>query len=198
MTTKTECPDCGRIDCPSVGTHGQRINDDPRTWVDCLRYQLDKAQAEVSTRRHMEVIRNLLDSLCTELLHRGETHDQSKLSEQEAPVFTEYSKRLKGLTYGSQDYQDCLKGMAPALKHHYENNRHHPEHFPEGIEGMNLVDLLEMMVDWYASTMRHDDGDIRRSLEINQERFGISPQLRTILDNTIPLLETLWKGQASS
>jgi hypothetical protein len=37
--------------------------------------------------------------------------------------------------------------MAPALKHHYENNRHHPEHFKNNIDDMNLIDLIEMLCD---------------------------------------------------
>lgn len=54
------------------------------------------------------------------------------------------------------------------------------------INGMNLFDLIEMIVDWYAATKRHNDGDIHKSLEINKERFGISDQLQRILENTVP------------
>jgi hypothetical protein len=50
---------------------------------------------------------------------------------------------------------------------------------------MTLVDVMEMLVDWKAASERHDDGDIERSLEINEDRFGLSPQLVAILYNTI-------------
>jgi hypothetical protein len=46
-----------------------------------------------------------------------------------------------------------------------------------------------MLCDWKAATLRHDDGDIRRSIEINQERFGYSDELKQILINTLPLIE---------
>jgi hypothetical protein len=34
-------------------------------------------------------------------------------------------------------------------------------------------------------TMRHNDGDIWRSIEINQKRFGYSDELKAILQNTV-------------
>jgi hypothetical protein len=60
------------------------------------------------------------------------------------------------------------------LKHHYAYNRHHQEFFGEdGVDGMTLVDLIEMLPDWKAATERHDDGDLAKSLEIHrQSRAG--------------------------
>ncbi len=75
--------------------------------------------------------------------------------------------------------------MKPAIDHHYASNNHHPEFFPNGIEGMSLFSLLEMMCDWKAASERHDTGDVRRSLDLNTTRFGISTQLKSILSNTL-------------
>jgi hypothetical protein len=58
-----------------------------------------------------------------------------------------------------------------------------------GIRGMSLLDVVEMLCDWRAATMMHADGDIRKSIEINQKRFGYSDDLKAILLNTLPLLE---------
>lgn len=55
--------------------------------------------------------------------------------------------------------------------------------------GMTLIDLLEMFCDWKASSMRHNDGNIRKSVEINAGRFKMSPQLVRILENTAALLD---------
>lgn len=74
--------------------------------------------------------------------------------------------------------------MKPALDHHYAHNRHHPEHFPDGIRGMSLLDLVEMLADWKAATERHADGDLARSIEINQARFGYGDELKVVLRNT--------------
>mgnify|MGYP001576204131 CR=1 FL=1 len=76
------------------------------------------------------------------------------------------------------------KDLAPTLAHHYAYNRHHPEHFKHGIKDMNLIDILEMLCDWKSSSMRHNDGNILKSIEINQSRFDFSDELRTLLENT--------------
>lgn len=55
---------------------------------------------------------------------------------------------------------------------------------PEGIDAMNLIDVLEMLVDWKAAGLRHHDGDIFKSIEINQKRYGFSDELRSLLVNT--------------
>lgn len=120
------------------------------------------------------------------MISRGEVHDLSKFSPEEVKVFTEFTPKLKGTTYMSEEYKGFLSQMAPALAHHYASNRHHPEHFGEaGINGMNLVDLLEMFVDWSASSRRHADGDVNKSIQVNKGRFKMSDQLVRIFENTV-------------
>lgn len=58
-----------------------------------------------------------------------------------------------------------------------------------GILGMSLLDVLEMLIDWKAATLRHADGDIIKSIELNQRRFGYSDDLKSILLNTIKELK---------
>jgi hypothetical protein len=98
--------------------------------------------------------------------------------------FDEFTPKLKTSTYGSDEYKAFLADMGDGLKHHYEANRHHPEHFSNGADDMTLADLIEMLADWKAATERHDDGDLAKSLEIQRERFGLSDQLAAILRNT--------------
>ena len=38
-------------------------------------------------------------------------------------------------------------------------------------------------------TLRHDDGDILKSIELNQERFGYSDEIKHILINTAHQLD---------
>jgi hypothetical protein len=115
---------------------------------------------------------------------RGLIHDQTKLESPEKEIFDEYTPKLKNTTYGSEEYSKYLKEMKIALDHHYKNNRHHPEHFNNGIRDMNLIDLIEMFCDWLSATERHDDGDIFKSIEHNQSRFDYSDELKDIFDNT--------------
>ena len=58
-----------------------------------------------------------------------------------------------------------------------------------GIYGMSLLDLIEMLADWKAAGMRHADGNITQSLEINRKRFGMSDQLFKIFQNTVKELD---------
>ena len=143
------------------------------------------SETKFKTIRHIETVRNYLNAVIKELLNRAEQHDQSKLQSPEAEMFEEFTSKLRSCTYGSEEYKGFLKDMGLPLKHHYENNRHHPEHFKDvGVNGMTLIDLFEMLCDWKSSGMRHDDGDIFRSIENNQERFKLSEQLVLILRNT--------------
>lgn len=52
------------------------------------------------------------------------------------------------------------------------------------IGNMTLVDLLEMLADWKAASERHNDGNIRKSIEVNTARFKMSYQLALIFENT--------------
>lgn len=145
---------------------------------------LEEQATNFATMRHIERVRNLLNAVIKELLDLAEKHDQSKLEQPEVCMFTTFTPKLKASTYGSEEYNGYLKEMGVALRHHYQHNRHHPEYHKEGIDGMTLIDLIEMLVDWKAASERHADGCILRSIELNRARFGLSDQLARILENT--------------
>jgi Family of unknown function (DUF5662) len=54
---------------------------------------------------------------------------------------------------------------------------------------MDLLDVIEMFCDWKAATMRHDDGDISKSIEINKNRFNYSDDIEQIFKNTVKYFE---------
>ena len=137
------------------------------------------------TLEHIQKVNDYLGDFRHELDRRAAVHDASKLQSPEKEAFDEVTPKLRGLTYGSDEYKANTAKLGEALRHHYEHNSHHPEHYPNGIDGMTLCDLVEMFCDWKAATERHADGDIMRSLEVNRERFGISDQLANILANTV-------------
>jgi hypothetical protein len=137
------------------------------------------------TRKHIRIVAEYIDGMSDQLTIRALLHDKSKLSGTEKEGFDKYTPRLKNTTYGSDKYKEYLKEMNGILQLHYAKNRHHPEHFEDGIKGMTLIDLVEMICDWKAATLRHKDGNILKSLDINQKRFGYSDELRRILFNTI-------------
>lgn len=156
--------------------------------MESINFTYDELKTNADTQAHINLVQKLIHLIIIELLLRAENHDTSKFSPEELKTFTEYSSKLKETTYGSDDYQSYLAAMKPALDHHYANNRHHPEYHPDGIDGMNLIDIIEMFVDWLASTKRHEDGNILRSIEVNTKRFNMSSQLVNIFKNTALIL----------
>lgn len=149
---------------------------------------LEEQATNAQTLQHIQRVQHYLHRFAKELLDRAEKHDQSKLGSPEVELFTEFTPKLAGSTYGSPEYEGFRKAMGPALAHHYAACRHHPEHFDNGIWGMNLVDVVEMLCDWLAAVERHANGDPFRSLEINRGRFGIADQLVSTIRNTLPVL----------
>ena len=143
-----------------------------------------KYDSKADTLDHIRRVNSLLLGCCANLQMRAHDHDQSKLVEPEKSVFDEHTEKLRGLTYGSDEYKASLAALGPALQHHYAHNSHHPEHYDNGVMGMSLFDLLEMLMDWKAAGERHADGSIGASLAKNQARFKIDPQLQAILENT--------------
>jgi hypothetical protein len=133
---------------------------------------------------HIRRVQQLLNGAARELMRRGEVHDDSALGAVEKPVLDERASSLRALVYGSEEYKASLAGLGPALAHHYARNTHHPEHYPDGIAGMDLFDVVEMLLDWKAASERAVHGDIIRSVDLGIERFSIEPQLASILRNT--------------
>lgn len=138
---------------------------------------------------HIENVRWNIWEFTHELERRGQEHDASKLQPPEKEAFDEVTPKLRGLTYGSEEYKANIAKLGEALKHHYAVNSHHPEHYANGIGGMTLLDLVEMFCDWKAASERHADGNLERSIEINRERFKMSDQLVAIFQNTRAWIE---------
>lgn len=145
--------------------------------------------AKVETYKHIRTVEKFIYIIIKELLRRCWEHDKSKLNTPEEEIFEKYTPKLANIAYGSKEYESCLKEMDIALKHHYSVNSHHPEYYKEGIKQMNLIDIIEMLADWKAATLRHNNGDIYKSIEINQKRFGYSDELKQIFINTVDLFK---------
>jgi hypothetical protein len=166
---------------------------DPCT--DCKAKSVDSSG---DTWKHKQKVSNLLSAVIFELHKRSSEHDMSKLEKPEKPFFDRYTKELSNGQYGSVYYQNAVAKIKPATIHHNAHNRHHPEYhnLSGGIIGMTLVDLIEMLCDWMAATERNPGGDIVKSIDISQKKFGFSDELKAILINTVvELKEHKWKSQ---
>lgn len=95
----------------------------------------------------------------------------------------EHIARVQGLLHdvqlslaGRALEHDASKLLAPG-KETFE--RHHPQHFRDGVAGMNLVDLIVMLADWKAAALA--GGDLGRSIGENAKRFGYGRELERVL-----------------
>ena len=143
-----------------------------------------RIDSSVDTLLHIKRVSQLLNEFAMELIRRGNVHDDSKLKSPEKEMFDTATGRLKNSTYGSEEYKGFLKELKPALDHHYANNSHHPEHYENGINGFDLMDLVELFFDWKAAGERHANGNIFDSIQKDTERFKLSPQVVDIFNNT--------------
>lgn len=141
------------------------------------------------TSEHIRAVQGIVCWFAEVLLKRGAEHDRSKLESPELEGFAFRGRELSGLEYGSEEYRANLTRLNEILRHHYAANRHHPEHFVNGVDGMDLIDVVEMFCDWMASARRNKGGNIYRSIEIGAERFQLDPQLVKIFINTANALE---------
>ena len=141
------------------------------------------------TQEHIQKVSDYILRFVSLLINAAKIHDKSKLESPEMESFAVATPKLKGLMYGSDEYRATLREIKPAIEHHYKNNSHHPEYFKNGVADMNLLEIVEMFCDWNAAAKRHDNGDIFRSLDINQDRFKITSQLISIFKNTVAILE---------
>jgi len=144
-------------------------------------------RAKDKTIQHISNVNKVINVIVDKLVERGEKHDLSRLESPEVEVFGKNANKKIISDQNSPEYYRYVDRLKNALIHHQEHNRHHPEFFDNGIDGMNLIDLLEMFCDWRASCVKHGDEDIEilRRIEVNKKRFNISDQLTNVFKNTI-------------
>lgn len=137
------------------------------------------------TIEHINRVDAIIHDVLANLDQRAVAHDASKLQEPEKEMFDKAVTRLKEVEYGTPEYDAAKAKLGPALDHHYAHNAHHPEHWPNGVDDMSLLDITEMLCDWKAASERmKGGGDIYKSIGVNTERFGLSDQLVNIFTNT--------------
>src|SRR5450755_2969819 len=121
---------------------------------------------------HKRRVADYMQIVANDLFQRAAVHDNSKFSPEEYNIYEQVFPELQKYALGSQEIKQAYEKLGPALQHHFQENRHHPEHHERGIDDMTLVDVLEMVCDWLAASHRSKTG-IGKGLEINRERFHI-------------------------
>ncbi len=137
------------------------------------------------TMLHIGEVQENLEVFCGELRRRGLSHDRTKLQELEFDAFVSTCDRFKKVNYGTPEYQALVDEIKPAVDHHYQSNRHHTAYHENGINGMSLIDVLEMVADWRAAARRSPDKTLKDSLDYAFKKYQIEPQMQQIILNTL-------------
>lgn len=138
--------------------------------------------------KHRDGVNDNIYKCLNDLSSRAEVHDFSKLAEEELPGYAWATKKLKDLPYGSPERTEVMDGFKESVVIHYKNNDHHPEHFENGVNDMNLIQILEMVCDW-KSAAECRGGDIEKTAIQNKDRFKIDDQLWAVIMNTLKFLK---------
>lgn len=155
---------------------------------------MEQIETEEYIKGHISRVRRHINTFIQLLIRRAEKHDKSKLEEPELSWWKEMDKEPR-YPYGSKEYEQKLKRWSKVFKHHYQYNRHHPEHYEYGISEMTLIDIVEMMCDWLGYK---DTTTITEALKVCDEqmaRYNISEELRQVIFNTLLRYYSLMGGK---
>ena len=131
---------------------------------------------------HIQKVGTRIRIVCDELMNRAAIHDESKLSEAEIHRGYEahWDKIDKKIKWGTPEYEKHCEKFKDIIERHRKGNRHHPEFHDNDIRRMDLIDIMEMFCDWWASGK-----DLDKSIECNVQKYGIENSiLHDILRNT--------------
>lgn len=145
---------------------------------------------------HIADVQTFMQKCISDLVARACNHDRVKLLSPEMEGFdaVHASHVLSNTEYMSPEYIKGKEMLGQALKHHYDHCDHHPEHFGGGIQSMNFLQLIELVCDWSAAVRRHKNGNILRSIEQNQARFGYSDETKKFMINTALFINDVTTG----
>lgn len=147
-----------------------------------------KKSTQVSTenyiRKHRNNVASRINKIIKELFRRAEEHDKSKLQEPELSGWKEMDKEPR-YPYGTPEYFDKMRRYQWVFDAHYKANRHHPEHWQGFFIEMDLLDFLEMILDWVSYKEDITINEMYKIVSENCERFEFPPLMRELAINTL-------------
>ena len=121
----------------------------------------DAIKTLVTLAHHRLKVQEALNVVTRDLETRSLVHDASKYQDDEFAGFTRINRTAREHPYGSAEYRASLKQEKPTISLHYARNSHHPEFWGDDSCGgdahsMRLLDLIEMVCDWWAAWTVYD------------------------------------------
>lgn len=139
---------------------------------------------------HKKKVMDIMYDIANMIMKRGYIHDDSKLQD-EFDSWVEYYIPENERDIESEEYKKSFEALKEVREQHYMKNRHHMEFYNGDIKKINVVDLIEIIVDWIASASSQDKGNLRVTIEKARERFKFSKDIESIILNTLELVETI-------
>ena len=145
-----------------------------------------REKAIAATADHITAVEDNLVVFAGELITRAGAHDRSKFEDVELGPLADMIKveeREGKVEFGTPEYAARTAMLDGMWRNHVAHNDHHPEHFDDGITGMNLLQIVEMLCDWQAASAQRDPSKTM-NITFCVEKYGIPPMLEQILRNT--------------
>lgn len=147
---------------------------------------MEKYDSTADSKEHIAYVGHEIEKAVEDLHLRGFNHDASKLVGHELKILDEYIPKINA---ASPEQKAAIAKEMAEKSGHYENNDHHPEHYPFGIHGMSLNSAVEMVADWVGTNKQRAGGKgLDKWLASNFNRFGIGHQFACLIVNQIKLL----------
>jgi hypothetical protein len=137
---------------------------------------------------HVSEVQENLEVMIHDLKVRGINHDRSKFQEPEFSTFCETRPEFKKVNFGTKEYDAVVDKARLAVTHHHLSNRHHTAFYANGVQGMTLLDILEMLADWKAASRRSPGLSFADSLSRAFKKYEINETMQQFILNTIQYL----------
>lgn len=134
--------------------------------------------------KHIRSVRAKLYVILNEISKRVLQHDKSKLEYPEYNLWCKMDEEPR-YKYGTKEYFDKIERNKHVFNLHYKHNTHHPEHYVNGILDMDLVDVLEMLIDWISYKDKIRISEAIELIEQQSRRYGLSEEFECVLKNTL-------------
>lgn len=145
---------------------------------------------------HINRVQNWINRFTGILFNRGKVHDKSKLNEPEFSMWKKMDEEPR-YKYGTKEYNEKINRYKEVFNLHYQQNRHHPEHWSSFYSEMDLIDVIEMLCDWLGYK---DDITIKEAEElvnIQCKRYGFNSTFQNLLYNTLKNYFTVSENEKS-
>lgn len=148
---------------------------------------------------HVEIVQRLCLMAANFLMEIALGHDKSKFSNEEYATFINSKSALDGAEKGpDKDYKEWC--TSNAIRHHVQNNRHHPEFWDAISVDMPFLEVVIMYFDWVARTLQRG-GDYEDFREYNMAKLTNQPTARAIilsLEKQFPAGSMVWNEVRST